>query len=71
MKQGLYIITIEFGGQQKRLYLEGEDSEEAQRAFKHARMSLNEIGGSSTEFSEFLERAVHHFAESGFERIKK
>lgn len=71
IKYKLYIVNLEFHNWIKRLYLEGEDNEKAEKAFEQACIDLNSIRNSSKEFSEFLERAIRHFGDRGFSRIKK
>ena len=67
----LHIITLQYDNTIKRLYLEGEDNEDAKEQLKQALRGIPDIGESSEKFSVFLKRAVAHFKNHGFIRIAK
>lgn len=67
----LYIATLLFRNQEKRLYLVGESGDEGESKFQVAKKGLTKVGDASSNLEEFVERAVQHFKSLGFERIQK
>ena len=71
IKDKTYILPLEFDNQIKNLYFCGASSDNAKEAFKNAYRGINSIGDSSKDFGEFIEKVIRHFADFGFDRIKK
>ena len=62
----LYITTFKFHGMQKRVFFEGDDSEEGERQYRRAAEGLLPIGDAAKSWEEFLPRAIRHFENFGF-----
>lgn len=71
VNEKLYIITLRFQNQEKRLYLVGEDSDSGQKKYKEAVEGIDAIGEKGKDFPEFLQSCIEHFQRYGFVRIKK
>ncbi len=67
----LYIATLRFKSQIKRLYLSGPSGPEGQASFKKALAGIPAVGEMSGGPEEFVQNAVKHFAARGFERVQK
>lgn len=67
----LYIVTLIFGNQEKRLYLVGESGGEGESKFQLAKEGLTEVGDASSDIEDYVGRAVQHFKRVGFARIRR
>ncbi len=66
-----YAIRLKFGITIKDLRFQAEDSEEMKQKWEEACSTLDKVGDSCTEATEFFEKASLHYVKYGFERIAK
>lgn len=66
-----YSIRLKFGIAIKDLRFQAEDTEEMKQRWEDACSTLEEVGDSCTESSEFFEKAAQHYVKYGFERTAK
>jgi len=66
-----YVTKLRFNTMEKRVWFVGQDNEETAQRFKDACIRLNEIGDTCTEWTDFFNKAITHFNQHGFTRIKK
>ena len=71
IEKKLYIITLNYNNTIKRLYLEGDNSDDARTKLEKACGGIKKIADSSNNFFIFLENAIQHFKNYGFIRIQK
>ena len=62
----LYIVNLERGIQQKRFFLEGDDSDQARAQFKAVMEEMPSLAAVSRDWLEFLKEATQQFARAGF-----
>jgi hypothetical protein len=67
----LYILTLEWHGMTKRLFVSGPDGDEGKAALKQAVMALDEVGDSAQSFEEFYSGAVQLYKQHGFLWVDK
>jgi len=66
----LYILSIRMGGQIKRLFFKGTDSNESEQKFEELQKDIPDLGEPSPDWEEFVKDVIWHFEKNGFTRIK-
>jgi hypothetical protein len=65
------IITLAWGGWQKRLHFMAPKRKDMEKTFKQIMTKdLNKIGDQAKSWPQFLESAIDVFEKHGFERFK-
>lgn len=65
----LYILPVRHGTQQRRLFFEGPDTEEASRRFSEAVRDLESIGDAASSFDGFVTDTIVRFERVGFRQV--
>lgn len=65
----LYIVTLRFGQQQRRVFLEGEAGEAGEARYRTALRELDAVGDACGEWTDFLPHAIRHFRKHGFVEV--
>ncbi|MBI2187239.1 MAG: hypothetical protein HYU37_08985 [Acidobacteria bacterium] len=65
----LYVVNLERGIQQKRVFLEGDDTEEARAQLNAVMQSMSRLAASSPNWFDFLKEATQQFTRAGFLRV--
>lgn len=69
--QKLYITSLKYDSWQKRIYLQGDGSEQGQINFRNVLCELEKIGADSKDWNDYYAKAINHFSINGFHRIQK
>lgn len=65
----LYIVNLKQGVAQKRLFLEGDDTDEARSRLRAVMERLLGLASSRLDWLEYLSRASQQLEEAGFLRV--
>ena len=66
-----YIITLTFGGWEKRVWFMGQDNAETEKQFHQISIGLGAVGDFCSSWEEFLPKAIENFVNNGFVKVEK
>ncbi len=69
IRKKMYIALLRYDTQQKRVFLEGDDTHESEINFNRVLNELADIAQASEDWPDYLKKAISHFSRNGYVQI--